>query len=85
MVIKIATLEKKKHYEEKIISLMVNFKELWSIIQFDRCSIQTNQIHFFALIISMNSGFNEAPPTKNPSISFSLANSLALPPVTEPP
>ena len=33
----------------------------------------------------MNSGFKEAPPTKNPSISGFLASSLEFEPVTEPP
>lgn len=32
-----------------------------------------------------NSGFKEAPPTKNPSISGCPASSLQLAPVTEPP
>ncbi|KAE9544169.1 hypothetical protein AGLY_001348 [Aphis glycines] len=38
-----------------------------------------------ALTISTNSGFKDAPPTKNPSISHSLANSLQLDAVTDPP
>jgi hypothetical protein len=34
--------------------------------------------------MSMNSGFKEAPPTKNPSTSGCDANSLLFPPFTEP-
>ena len=37
-----------------------------------------------ALMISMNSGFKLAPPTKNPSTSFCPASSLQFFPVTEP-
>lgn len=38
-----------------------------------------------AVIMSMNSGFNEAPPTKNPSMSGLDINSAAFLPVTDPP
>ena len=38
-----------------------------------------------AVIMSKNSGFNEAPPTKNPSISGLDINSTAFLPVTDPP
>lgn len=38
-----------------------------------------------ALTISTNSDFNDAPPTKNPSISHSLASSLQFDAVTDPP
>lgn len=41
--------------------------------------------YFLALTISINSGFKDAPPTKNPSMSFSLASSLQLAAVTDPP
>jgi hypothetical protein len=34
--------------------------------------------------MSTNSGFKEAPPTKNPSTSSCDANSLMLPPFTKP-
>lgn len=38
-----------------------------------------------AKIISLNSGFKLAPPTKNPSISILAINSAAFLPVTLPP
>ena len=38
-----------------------------------------------ALIIVTKSGFNDAPPTKNPSISGQVANSLQFEALTEPP
>lgn len=38
-----------------------------------------------ALMISTNSGLREAPPTKNPSTSCSLANSLQFLALTLPP
>jgi len=41
-------------------------------------------LYAFALIISINSGFKEAPPTKKPSTSFWEASSLQVPPVTDP-
>lgn len=41
--------------------------------------------YFLALTMSINSGFKDAPPTKNPSMSFSLANSRQLDAVTDPP
>lgn len=37
-----------------------------------------------ALMISINSGLREAPPTRKPSTSFWDASSLQVPPVTEP-
>lgn len=37
-----------------------------------------------ALMMSMNSGLREAPPTRKPSTSFWEASSLQVPPVTEP-
>lgn len=46
------------------------------------------QAFFFIVadfIMSMNSGFREAPPTKNPSTSGCAANSLQFAPFTEPP
>lgn len=41
-------------------------------------------IYFLAFTISRNSGFREAPPTKNPSISGFFASSAALDPLTDP-
>lgn len=41
--------------------------------------------YWLALTISTNSGFKDAPPTKNPSMSHSLANSRQLDDVTDPP
>jgi hypothetical protein len=38
-----------------------------------------------ALIMVTNSGLSEAPPTKNPSTSGSVAKVAALPAVTDPP
>ena len=37
------------------------------------------------LTISAKAGFNEAPPTRNPSTSFYLIKSAALASVTDPP
>lgn len=37
-----------------------------------------------ALMMSINSGLREAPPTRKPSTSFWEASSLQVPPVTEP-
>jgi hypothetical protein len=37
------------------------------------------------LMMSMNSGFSDAPPTRKPSMSAWPASSLALAPVTLPP
>lgn len=37
-----------------------------------------------ALMISINSGLREAPPTRKPSMSFWAASSLQVAPVTEP-
>ncbi len=41
-------------------------------------------LYAFALIMSINSGFKEAPPTRKPSTSFWEASSLQVPPVTDP-
>lgn len=41
-------------------------------------------IHSLAFTISTNSGFSEAPPTRNPSTSGWLARALQLPALTEP-
>jgi hypothetical protein len=38
-----------------------------------------------AAIISKNSGFNDAPPTKNPSMFYLAISSAAFLPVTDPP
>lgn len=41
-------------------------------------------LYALALMISMNSGLREAPPTRKPSTSFWAASSLQVAPVTEP-
>lgn len=41
-------------------------------------------VYALALMMSTNSGFSDAPPTRNPSTSFWDASSLQVPPVTEP-
>lgn len=46
------------------------------------CSLQGS--YALALMISMNSGLRDAPPTRKPSTSFWLASSLQVAPVTEP-
>jgi len=50
----------------------------------DLIRAMVSALYAFALIISINSGFKEAPPTKKPSTSFWEASSLQLPPVTDP-
>jgi hypothetical protein len=41
-------------------------------------------IHDLALTIVIKSGFNEAPPTKKPSMSGFVPRSLQLPALTDP-
>ena len=43
-----------------------------------------NGAYCLALMMSTNSGFRDAPPTRKPSTSGWLANSLQVAPVTEP-
>ena len=45
----------------------------------------TQSIYFVQLMIFTNSGFNEAPPTKNPLISGWEYKSLQFAAVAEPP
>ena len=42
------------------------------------------QCYILELIIVTKSGFNEAPPTKKPSMSFLAASSTQLPLFTDP-
>lgn len=46
------------------------------------CSLQG--FYALALMISINSGLRDAPPTRKPSTSFWPASSLQVAPVTEP-
>ena len=53
------------------------------------CPVSIESTHtvtaLFALMMSPNSGFRLAPPTRKPSMSFSCARARQLPPLTEPP
>lgn len=59
--------------------------------ELDRLELDSNPValqlpafYALALMMSMNSGFREAPPTRKPSTSFWEASSLQVAPVTEP-
>lgn len=68
----------------RIITQNRNFRSCFE----SSISIPTYKFQFFftvaELMMSTNSGFKEAPPTKNPSMSGCDANSLLFPPFTEP-
>lgn len=83
-----------RHCHNLIITLIINnkisstiFLFLFRVMCISGCEyiFHFEAVHILALIICTKSGFREAPPTKKPSISFSLANSLAFPAVTDPP
>lgn len=59
--------------------------------ELDRLELDSNPValqlpafYALALMMSMNSGFRAAPPTRKPSTSFWEASSLQVAPVTEP-
>jgi len=56
---------------------------IWPLI-WTRSHCSFPGFYALALMISINSGLREAPPTRNPSTSFWEASSLQVAPVTEP-
>lgn len=77
------------HFEQK--GTRTKCRE-WGIVKPDGAGLRSERgltaavksFYALALMISINSGLREAPPTRKPSTSFWLASSLQVAPVTEP-